>query len=60
MKIKEYFKSVVAESKAITWPSKNKVYQDTVVVVVGLIVSGAFIALVDYGLTELLRYAIFN
>ncbi len=60
MKIKEYFKSVIAESKAITWPSKNKVYQDTVVVVVALVLSGAFIALVDYGLTELLRYAILN
>jgi preprotein translocase subunit SecE len=60
MKIKEYFKSVIAESKAIVWPSKKKVYQDTVIVIVALVVSGAFIAVVDYGLTQLLKYAILS
>ena len=56
--MKEYFKSVIAESKAVVWPSKKKVYQDTIVVVLALVFGGAFIAAVDYGLTELLRFAI--
>ena len=60
MKIKEYFKSVIAESKAIVWPSKKKVYQDTIIVIVALLVSGVFVAGVDYGLTELLKYAILS
>ncbi len=58
MKVIDYFKSVVAESKAITWPSRKKVSQDTIIVVAALVAGGALIALVDYGLTELLRYAI--
>lgn len=56
--MKEYFRSVIAESKAVVWPSKKKVYQDTIIVLLALVFGGAFIAGVDYGLTELLKYAI--
>jgi len=56
----EYFKAVIAESKAIVWPSRKKTYQDTLIVVLALVVGGAFIAAVDYGLTELLRFALLS
>ena len=54
----DYFKSVIAESKAIVWPSKKKVYQDTVVVLLALVLGGAVIAVVDYGLNALLQKAL--
>ena len=54
----KYFQSVVEETKAVNWPSRKKVINDTMIVVGALIFSGTFIALVDYGLTELLKIAL--
>lgn len=46
-RVKEYILSVYKEISAITWPSSKRVYNDTIVVLVALFVSVAFIGLLD-------------
>jgi preprotein translocase SecE subunit len=50
--------SVWSEIRAIVWPSRQRVYTDTLIVVVSLVVAGALIALVDYGLAQILQKSI--
>ena len=50
--------SIATEIRAISWPSKKKVYNDTVIVVIALIVSGVALGLIDFGFTELFKMAI--
>ena len=57
-KVKNWFKGVIVESKAITWPSKKRVYNDSLVVIASLVLGGAVIALLDYGFLELFKYAL--
>lgn len=57
-KIIKYFQGIVTESKAITWPSKIKVYNDSLIVVVSLIVGGLVVAGIDFLFLELFKYAI--
>ena len=49
---------MVTEIKAITWPSKKKVYYDSLVVLAALIVGGIIIALLDYGFASAFKAAI--
>ncbi len=57
-KITNWFKSIVAESKAITWPSRKRVYTDSMIVVAALVFGTAILAGVDYLLLELFKTAI--
>jgi len=57
-KIQNWFKGIITESKAITWPSKVRVYNDSFTVIVSLVVGGLIIAGLDYTLLELFKYAL--
>ena len=54
-KIQEFIASVAKEIAAITWPSAKKVYHDTIIVVVALVLSGVAVGLIDYGLNQSFR-----
>ncbi len=51
MKIKDYFESVIKESKAIVFPPRKRVVADSTIVVASLVLGGALIGFLDLGLT---------
>ncbi len=51
----KYFKELKSEIKKVVWPSKKKVVNNTIVVVVGMCVSGLAIWGIDSGLTALFK-----
>ncbi len=55
MKIVEYFKSVVDETKAIVFPPRKRVVVDSSIVIVSLILGGALIGIVDFGFSKLIQ-----
>lgn len=57
-RIKDWFISIIAETKAITWPSRARIINDSTVVVASLVVGGAILAVIDYGFLELFKAAI--
>ncbi|EKD56173.1 MAG: hypothetical protein ACD_58C00283G0003 [uncultured bacterium] len=56
--IKDYFVSVVSETKKITWPTRNQVINQTLIVSISVIVVGIVFALVDSGFSELVKFII--
>lgn len=57
-KVKEYILSVYKEISAIVWPSRKRVYTDTVIVVIALFLSILAIGLLDTGLSKAFQYLI--
>jgi len=57
-KIQNWFKSIIVETKAITWPTRRRIINDSTVVVVSLVIGSAVLAGVDYLLLELFKAAI--
>ncbi len=53
-RIAEYFKEVRAEIRKVTWPSREEVVRMSAIVMLVLIVSSAFMAIVDYGFSWLM------
>lgn len=51
----KFFRDIVSETKKITWPSGKTVFNNTVVVIVSVVVVGAFIWALDAGLVYLLK-----
>jgi preprotein translocase SecE subunit len=51
-KAKEYISSVYKEIGAISWPSTKRVYNDTIIVLVALVLSAAVIGLLDFVFSE--------
>jgi len=49
---KEYIASVSKEIGAISWPSTKRVYNDTIVVLVALVVSAVIIGFLDFIFSE--------
>lgn len=45
--IAKYFKEIKSETKKVTWPSKDQLLRQTLVVIVFVILIGAFIFLLD-------------
>lgn len=52
-----YFKDLRSEIKKVTWPSWRKVVNNTVVVLIGMCVSGIVVWGIDGALTALMRLA---
>lgn len=44
----QYFKEVRSEFKKVSWPSKKQVFNNTVVVLVSIVVSGVAIWVLDF------------
>jgi len=57
-KIEKWFKSIIVETKAITWPSRKRIINDSSVVVASLVVGSAALAGIDYLFLELFKAAI--
>lgn len=57
-KIVWYFKSVYKEISGITWPKRRRVTVDSTIVVAGLVLGGAMIALLDYGFSQIFTYLV--
>ena len=53
-----YLKEVRAEIRKVTWPSREEVLRMTSIVLLVLLISSAFMALVDYGFSLLIRFVI--
>ena len=53
----KYFKDLKSEIKKVTWPSWKKVLNNTVVVLIGMSVSGIVVWGIDSALTALLKLA---
>ena len=54
-KIARFFRDYKGEIKKIVWPTGKTVFKNTVIVIVMCLVIGAFIWLLDWGLSELLK-----
>ena len=51
-KVFKFFRDLVSETKKITWPTKKTVINNTIVVIVAIVVIGVFI----WGLDSLLAF----
>ena len=47
-KIQEAIKATANEIKAISWPSRKRIYTDTLIVLGALVIGGLAVALLDY------------
>jgi len=54
-RITRYLKEVRAEMRKVTWPSRAEVIRLSTIVLVVLLVASAFLALVDYAFSWLMR-----
>ena len=54
----KYFKEVRAELRKVTWPSRAEALRLSAIVMVVLVVASAFMALVDYAFSWLMRLTI--
>ena len=50
----KYFRDLKGEFKKIVWPSKKQIINNTIVVIVAIIVCGVFIWAMDLGLSALM------
>ncbi len=57
-KTKTFLGEVVTELKKVTWPNRKETLGATGVVLVLVIILAAYLGLVDYGLSHLVRYLI--
>jgi len=53
--LRQYFVEVQAEMKKITWPAQAEAMAGTVSVVVLVVIVTTVLAIVDYGLSQLMR-----
>ncbi|MFH1618233.1 MAG: preprotein translocase subunit SecE [Candidatus Margulisiibacteriota bacterium] len=53
-KVRNYFKETVAEMKKVTWPDRRYVTVATIIVLVIVLVLGAFITTIDLGFSRLM------
>lgn len=51
----KFFRSVIAETKKISWPTRQELFKYTVTVIVVVVFLAVFFALVDLGISKLLR-----
>jgi preprotein translocase subunit SecE len=57
-RITRYLKDVRAEMRKVTWPSRAEATRLSTIVMVVLLVASAFLALVDYAFSWLMRIII--
>lgn len=58
--IGEFFKGVVREMKRVTWPTKKELTRYTLVVIATVTFMAIFFAVVDLGISSLLRLILEN
>ena len=53
--IRKYFKDARSEFKKVVWPSRMQVFNNTTVVIISLVVSGAAVWLLDTAFGSLIK-----
>lgn len=59
-KMTKFFREVKAELKKVNWPNKKEMVSYTMVVVVTVLLVAAFIGLIDFGVSNIIRPIILN
>ena len=54
-KAREFFHDVLVEFRKVSWPSRREVMGSTTVVIIVVLVIAVFLAVVDVGLSRLVR-----
>ena len=54
-KIVEYLKETLAEMKKVVWPDQRYVSVATLIVLVLVFLTGFFVMIIDFGLTEVFK-----
>lgn len=57
-KIARSFRDMKGEMKKVVWPTKKQTVNNTVVVMVFMVIMAVFIGLFDFGLAALIRFVI--
>lgn len=52
---KKYFREVVSEVKKVTWPSTKDLINNTIVVVVFILIFAIIVGIIDLGLGQILK-----
>ncbi len=50
-----FFANIIAELRKVTWPTRQEAIRLTIMVLAVCAVAGVFLALADYGFTELVK-----
>lgn len=56
--IKNYLLSTYGEVRKVVWPSRARTYNDTVIVIVSVIIATIVFGLIDLGLSSILTFLI--
>ncbi|MDY6952219.1 MAG: preprotein translocase subunit SecE [Thermodesulfobacteriota bacterium] len=54
----QFLREVKIELKKVTWPSKKETIASTAVVIILVIIVSAFLGIVDFGLSSLIRFVL--
>lgn len=57
-KVGNYFRESKSELKKIVWASPKQVVNNSIIVIVGIIVAGAVISAIDFGFTTVIQLII--
>lgn len=57
-KVKKFFHDLKSEFNKVVWPTKKQVFNNTLVVLVTIIVFGVFLGLLDTGLLKALQFVV--
>lgn len=55
-RIKRYFRELISEFKKLEWPTKSKVLNNTIVVLVMMLFVTAFVWVLDLGFSKFLEF----
>lgn len=54
-RLTDFFRGVVREMKKVSWPKKKELTRYTIIVISTVVVMAAFFAVIDLGISELIR-----
>jgi preprotein translocase subunit SecE len=54
-KVKQYFVDLRNDWRQLKWPKKRELANNTITVIVTIIIIGVFVAVLDYGLLKLMN-----
>lgn len=57
-RIATFFKEMKSEVKKVVWPSPKQVVNNTLAVIVTIVISGAFVGVVDWAFKQLIQWLI--
>ena len=55
LKVSNFFVEMMAELRKASWPTSKELVDSTIVVIVGLLLLAAFLALVDFSLYQVMQ-----